>query len=100
MRVRGLRSEKAIPSGSLSREDRRALEQLNSGQYDDASVLQGRMADFLERGLAEETGLGQVVITLRGQLVLARDRYSGLRRSRYSVTDRVPRRRLWERLFR
>ena len=100
MRVRGLWSDRTTLNGALSREDRLALQQLNSGQYDDAAVPENRVADFLERGLAEENSLGQVVITVHGQLALARDRYSRLRRSRYSVTDRVPRRPLWERLFR
>ena len=99
MRVRGLWSDRTNGDGVLSREERRVLEQLNSRQSADASVPQDSVTEFLERGLAEENSFGQVVITARGQLELARDRYSRIRRSRYAVTGKVRKRPLWERLL-
>ncbi len=58
------------------------------------------MAEFLERGLAQQTLLGHVVITTRGQLELARCRYIRLRNSGHAVLDDEPKRPFWWRLFR
>jgi len=81
--------------------DRRLLEQLNSGGVPDASVPRNQLERLAEDGLVEETSLGHLVITARGQLRLARWRFRNMPRQRYvsfSYSKRRP--NVWNKLFR
>lgn len=73
-------------------------------------VLKNRIEKLLKSGFVQEGRLGEVAITLRGQLELARWRYRRLPKSRFvflgpmprgSFLDRIPipRSNLLDRLF-
>ena len=86
-------------SGRLDRDDRRLLEHLNAGGAPDRSVPRSQIERLMESGLVEESGFGDIYITPRGQLELARWRFRKLPRPRYVVIDYSGSRpNVWQRL--
>ena len=86
---------------ALDRADRRLLEHLNVGGAPDRSVSREQIDRLIDSGLIIESGLGDVYITPRGQLELARWRFRNLPRPRYAVVHyKGIRPKVWQRLFR
>lgn len=84
----------------LDRADRRVLEQLNTGGASAASIASSQLETLMELGLVTDGEFGNVQITPRGQLTLARWRFRNLPQSRYAVFGHAkPRYNLWQRLF-
>jgi hypothetical protein len=73
------------PVASLDRADCRILKRLNGSPEAPTPALKNRIDKLLESGFVEEKGYGEVTITLRGQLELARWRFRNLPKARYSV---------------
>ena len=73
------------PVASLDRVDCRILKRLNGSPESPRPALRNRIDKLLESGFVEEKGYGEVTITLRGQLELARWRFRNMPQSRYSV---------------
>ena len=86
---------------ALDRADRRLLEHLNVGGAPGRSVSREQIDRLIESGLVIESGLGDVYITPRGQLELARWRFRKVPRPRYAVVNyKGVRPKVWQRLFR
>lgn len=85
----------------LDREERRLLEVLNAGGAANKTVFKREIERLLEAGLISESSLGDVHITPRGQLELARWRFRNIPKPRY-VAFSYPKRRsnIWGKLFR
>lgn len=63
------------------------------------SLQKNRIEKLLESGFIEETNFGEVVITVRGQLELARWRFRDLPKSRIALSGGKPREALFSRFF-
>ena len=73
------------PVASLDKVDCRILKRLNGSPESPKPALKNRIDKLVESGFVEEKGYGEVTITLRGQLELARWRFRDMPRSRYAV---------------
>ena len=73
------------PVASLDRVDCRILKRLNGSPEAPQPALKNRIDKLLESGFVEEKGFGEVTITLRGQLELARWRFRNMPKSNYAV---------------
>ena len=78
------------PVPGLDRSDCRILKRLNDGKETPRPALKNKIDKLLEFGYVEEKSFGEVAITLRGQLELARWRFRKLPRSRYAVSGPLP----------
>lgn len=87
------------PVASLDRVDCRILKRLNGSPEAPAPALRNRINKLLESGFVEEKGYGEVTITLRGQLELARWRFRNLPQPKYVVWGPDTRGGLLGRLF-
>ncbi len=87
------------PVASLDRVDCRILKRLNGSPETPAPALRNRIDKLLESGFVEEKGYGEVTITLRGQLELARWRFRNIPQSRYAVWGHDTRGGRFARLF-
>ena len=74
------------PVAGLDKADCRILKRLNGSRETLGPALRNRIDKLLESGFVEEKSFGEVVITLRGQLELARWRFRKLPKSRYAVS--------------
>ena len=74
------------PVAGLDKADCRILKRLNGSRETLGPALRNRIDKLLESGFVEEKSFGEVVITLCGQLELARWRFRKLPRSRYAVS--------------
>lgn len=63
-------------------------------------VQKNRLEKLIKSGFVEEKGFGEVGITLRGQLELARWRYRKIPKSRFVVMGPTPNGNVLERFFR
>lgn len=54
-------------------------------------VLKNRIEKLIKSGLIEQKGFGEFVITLRGQLELARWRYRDIPKPKFVVIEQAPR---------
>lgn len=89
----------ASPVAGLDKTDCRILARLNSGRDMPRPVQKNRMEKLIKSGFVEEKGFGEVVITLRGQLELARWRYRKLPKPQYVIMGPTPRGNVLERFF-
>jgi len=87
------------PVASLDRVDCRILKRLNGSPETPTAALRNRIDKLLESGFIEEKGYGEVTITLRGQLELARMRYRNMPQAKYAVWGRDTRGGVFGRLF-
>jgi len=74
------------PVAGLDKADCRILKRLNGSGEAPGPALRNRIDKLLESGFVEEKNFGEVAITLRGQLELARWRFRKLPNSRYAVS--------------
>ena len=87
------------PVASLDKADCRILRRLNSNSEAPRPALRNQIDKLLESGFVEEKSFGEVGITLRGQLELARWRFRKLPRSRFAVLGPAPGGGLFGKLF-
>lgn len=87
------------PVESLDRTDCRILKRLNTGREMPEPGIGNRVEKLIEAGFVEEGSFGEVAITLRGQLELARWRFRGLPKSRYAISGPTPRNSLFRKFF-
>lgn len=87
------------PVAGLDKADCRILKRLNSSREAPGPALRNQIDKLLESGFVEEKSFGEVVITLRGQLELARWRFRKLPKSRYSVSGASTDSTLFEKIF-
>lgn len=72
---------------------------LNGMREAPAPVLRNRIDRLLKSGFVEEMSFGEVGITLRGQLELARWRFRKLPKSRYATSGPLPGGNMLEKLL-
>lgn len=87
------------PVGSLDKGDFRILKQLNIGNPMPRPLEKNRIERLLQSGCIEETNFGEMVITIRGQLELARWRYRDLPKTKVVFSGPKPREALFDRFF-
>ena len=87
------------PVAGLDRTDYRILKRLNEGRVTPRTAIRDRIDKLLESGFVEEKSFGEVAITPRGQLALARWRFRKLPKSRYVILGPVPGGNLFEKIF-
>jgi hypothetical protein len=73
------------PVAGLDRADCRILKRLNEGPEAPTAALRNRIDKLLDSGFVEEKGYGEVTITLRGQLELARWRFRSIPKPKFVV---------------
>ena len=76
------------------------MKQLNVGNPVPAPLEKNRIEKLLQSGCIEETNFGEVVITVRGQLELARWRFRHLPKTKVAFSGPRPREALFNRFFR
>lgn len=81
----------ASPVAGLDRTDCRLLKQLNVGRSVPRPLQKNRIDKLLKSGFIQETEFGEVVITVRGQLELARWRFRHLPKKKVVFSGPVPR---------
>lgn len=89
----------ARPVAGLDKTDCRILQQLNSGRQMPRPLQKNRIDKLLDSGFIEQTNFGEMVITVRGQLELARWRFRHLPRNRIATSGSTPRGALFNRIF-
>lgn len=87
------------PIGGLDRTDCKILERLNRGSETPTSMIRTRIDKLLDSGLIAENTVGEVSITLRGQLEIARWRYRNLAKGPLTTLGEEPSKRLFEKFF-
>ncbi len=88
------------PVAGLDRTDYRLLKRLNEGRVTPRMAFRNRIDQLLQSGFVAEKSFGEVAITPRGQLELARWRFRKLPKSRYVIVGPVPSGgSLFERIF-
>lgn len=87
------------PVASLDKTDLRILKQLNIGNPVPRPLEKNRIEKLVESGCIEETNFGEVIITIRGQLELARWRFRHLPKTRMAFSGPKPREALFSRFF-
>ena len=87
------------PIGGLDRTDCKILERLNRGSETPSSMIRMRIDKLLDSGFIAENTVGEVTITLRGQLELARWRYRNLAKGPLTTLGEQPNRGLFEKFF-
>lgn len=87
------------PVASLDRADCRILKRLNNSSETPGPALKNRIDKLLESGFVEEKSFGEVAITMRGQLELARQRFRKLPKSRYAISGPLPGGNMLEKMF-
>ena len=88
------------PVAGLDRTDCQILKQLNIGRPMPRPLQKNRIEKLLESGFIEKTDFGEMVITVRGQLELARWRFRHLQKSKIAFSGPRPREALFSRFFR
>ena len=87
------------PVADLDRADCKILARLNRGSETPSPMMRTRIDKLLDSGLIEENTFGEVAITLRGQLELARWRYRNLPKGRFEIIGHEQSKRLFEKFF-
>ena len=87
------------PVASLDKVDCRILKRLNDSKEAPDPALRNRIDKLLESGFVEEKSFGEVGITLRGQLELARWRFRKLPKSKYAISGPLPGGNMLEKIF-
>ena len=87
------------PVAGLDRADCKILARLNRGSETPSPMMRMRIDKLIDSGLIQDNTVGEVAITVRGQLELARWRYRNLPKNRFSIMGYEPSRRLIEKFF-
>lgn len=83
----------------LDKTDCKLLKQLNIGRTLQRPLQKNRIDKLLKSGFIEATDFGEMVITVRGQLELARWRFRHLPKRKIVVSGPVPREALFSKFF-
>lgn len=87
------------PVAGLDRTDCKILTRLNRGSETPSPTTRNRISRLLDSGYVEKNNFGEVAITLRGQLELARWRYRKLPKIRFSIMGYIPSKALFAKFF-
>jgi len=87
------------PVAGLDKTDCKILKQLNVGRALPRPLQKNRIDKLLKSGFIQPTDLGEMVITVRGQLELARWRFRHLSKTKVVFSGPVPREAIFKKFF-
>lgn len=89
----------ASPVAGLDKTDCKILKQLNIGRPLPRPLEKNRIDKLLKSGFIEATDFGEMIITVRGQLELARWRYRHVSKAKVAFSGPKPKEALLGKLF-